>query len=282
MKRCIVVIPAYNEEMSIAKVIAKVPRTLSSRRFTSSVGSADRAAEEWKVEILVVNDGSKDETSAAAEAAGADYIYSSTRNRGLGAAVYFGLKQARRLGADAAVMIDADDEYPAEEIPQVVYPIMIGEADYVIGSRFMRKVRGMKLHRRLGNRVFTWLQSLLLRKRIIDGQSGFRAFHRDALQDLDIIHDYNYAQVMTLNLVRQGYRLLEVPISYKTRTTGESFIKWNYVAKVLPAMVREMMTPPNRGREAQPSYRLEMRKRAQGKGGSAATQTDKAIAHLRY
>ena len=102
-------------------------------------------------------------------------------------------------------MIDADNEYPAEEIPEVVSPIWEGRADYTMGSRFKGDIRGMKLHRRIGNVCFTLLQCVLLRKVIWDGQSGMRGFSKEAMEQAEIIHDYNYAQVLTLNLVRQGF-----------------------------------------------------------------------------
>jgi glycosyltransferase involved in cell wall biosynthesis len=228
MNKLIVVIPALNEEASIGTVIRKIPRD-----FHPSV----------TVEVLIVNDGSTDGTVEAAREAGADHFVHHERNQGLGAAVRDGLKEAYRLGADLAVMIDADDEYPAEYIPQAVQPILDDESDYVLASRFRRRVRGMKLYRRLGNYTFTLLQSLLLRRWITDGQTGFRVFSRAVLRDFEIIHDYNYAQVLTLNIVRQGYRLSEVEIPYKVRTNGQSFITWKYVLHVLPAIWREMRRP---------------------------------------
>ncbi|PWK06948.1 glycosyltransferase family 2 protein [Tumebacillus permanentifrigoris] len=225
MNKVIVVIPALNEEASIGTVIRKVPRAI---------------APSVVVEVLVVDDGSTDRTVEVARQAGVDHIVHHERNRGLGAAVRSGLKEAYRLGADLAVMIDADDEYPAEYIPQAIQPVLRDESDYVLASRFRRPVRGMKLYRRLGNYTFTVLQSLLLRKWITDGQTGFRVFSRAVLRDFEIIHDYNYAQVLTLNIVRQGYRLSEIEIPYKVRTTGQSFITWRYVLRVLPAIWREM------------------------------------------
>ncbi|WP_047150310.1 glycosyltransferase family 2 protein [Aneurinibacillus tyrosinisolvens] len=224
MKKLIVVIPAFNEEASIAKVIKKIPR-----HFSPQV----------KVEVLVVNDGSVDQTVSIAKEAGAEYILSFSVNRGLGAAVREGLKEAYRMGADLAVMIDADDEYPADHIPRVAAPILTKEADYVLASRFKRRVRGMKVYRRLGNYFFTLLQVLLLKRWLSDGQTGLRAFSRSVLRDMDIIHDYNYAQVMTINIVGQGYRLSEVDIPYKVRETGKSFITFRYVFKVFPAIWRE-------------------------------------------
>lgn len=225
MHKLIIMIPAFNEEDSVGIVIQKVPRTI---------------APDIRVEVLVVDDGSTDATVRVAKAAGADHILSFGRNRGLGAAVREGLWNAYERGADWAVMIDADDEYPADHIPRVIAPLVAGEADYVLASRFKRQVRGMKLYRRLGNYFFTALQMLLLRTWISDGQTGFRAFSRDVLRDMEIIHDYNYAQVMTMNIVRQGYRLAEVDIPYKVRETGESFITFRgYFTNVFPAIWRE-------------------------------------------
>lgn len=235
MKTAVIVIPAWNEAESIATVIHKIPREF--------VVGTDKLAVRSKV--LVVNDGSTDRTVEAALEAGADSILQFEKNRGLGAAVREGLKAAYNMGADVAVMIDADDEYPAEWIPQMVEPLILNEADYVMGSRFKGWVRGMKWHRRAGNLFFTLLQSVLLRKWIWDGQSGLRSFSRAVLKDMDIVHDYNYAQVMTLNIVRQGYRMLEIPIPYKVRTTGTSFIRfWSYIGHVFPAIWNEMRRNP--------------------------------------
>jgi glycosyltransferase involved in cell wall biosynthesis len=227
--KIVVFLPAHNEEKNIGQVISRIPRDFLP-------GAA--------VEVLVVDDGSTDGTVAAAKAAGADRIVSFGANRGLGAAVREGLRQCVALGADIGLMIDADNEYPPEQIPEVLDPIVRGEADYTMGSRFKGQIRGMTLVRRLGNYGFTLLQSLLLRRWIWDGQSGMRGFSREAMASARIIHDYNYAQVLTLNLIRQGFRMREIPIRYRVRTEGESFIRFRqYVRKVLPAVWRELRTP---------------------------------------
>ncbi|AZN38576.1 glycosyltransferase family 2 protein [Paenibacillus albus] len=237
-KKLVVFLPAHNEEGNIGKVIARIPRTPHPG---------------WQVEVLVIDDGSTDGTVKEARAAGAEHIVSHARNRGLGAAVREGLASCVRLGADIGLMIDADNEYPAEEIPIVIAPIWEGRADYTMGSRFKGVIRGMKLHRRLGNYCFTMLQALLLRRMIWDGQSGMRGFSRAAMERAEIIHDYNYAQVLTLNLVRQGFRMEEVPITYQVREHGESFIKFNkYMTNVLPAVWKEMRRPVSRKRAAAP------------------------------
>ncbi|RAP73997.1 glycosyltransferase family 2 protein [Paenibacillus montanisoli] len=235
-KKLVVFLPAHNEELNIGKVISRVPRHMHP---------------DWLVEVLVIDDGSADATVQEARAAGADHVVSFPRNRGLGAAVREGLASCVRLGADIGLMIDADNEYPAEEIPNVVAPIMEGRADYTMGSRFKGVVRGMKLHRRIGNFCFTLLQTLLLRRFIWDGQSGMRGFSREAMERAEIIHDYNYAQVLTLNLVRKGFVMEEVPITYQVRVHGESFITFRkYVGNVLPAVWKEMRRPVGNSQRA--------------------------------
>ncbi|MDQ6423247.1 glycosyltransferase family 2 protein [Paenibacillus sp. LHD-117] len=228
-KKLIVFIPAHNEAGNIESVIARIPRAFHP---------------DYRVQVIVIDDGSTDRTAEAAKEAGADAVFSFERNRGLGAAVREGLTQCCRLGADIGLMIDADNEYPPEQIPDVVAPIMNNAADYTFGSRFKGSIFGMKLHRRLGNYLFTLLQSVLLGKWIYDGQSGMRGFSREAMESAEIIHDYNYAQVLTLNLLRKGFRLEEVPIAYSVRTKGQSFIRFReYVSSVIPAIYREMRRP---------------------------------------
>lgn len=228
-QKVFVFLPAHNEEDSIAAVIEKIPRN-----FHPGV----------KVKVLVIDDGSTDRTVAVSKKAGADYVVSFPINKGLGAAVREGLRQCDKLGADIAVMIDADNEYPAWQIPELLTPIFEGEAEYTMGSRFLGNINGMRLHRRLGNYFFTFLQSVLLKKWIYDGQSGMRAFSKQAMQHAEIIHDYNYAQVLTLNLVRKGFRVKEIPIEYQVRTKGQSFIKFRaYMTSVFPAIFREVIRP---------------------------------------
>ena len=193
---------------------------------------------------VVVDDGSTDRTGEISRALGA-FVVRHDHNRGLGAAVRTGLGSAVREGADLIAYLDADLEYYPEDIPRLVEPILEDEADYVLGSRFRGEsgTRGMRAYRWLGNHFFTALLVLLVRRPITDGQTGMRAFSREAAAGAEIIHDYNYAQVLTLDLVKKGYRLLEVPIRYRLREHGASFISWRYPAKVLPAMWRELRAP---------------------------------------
>ena len=227
MSRIAVVIPAKDEGATIGALLDGVSKV--------SVPGHD-------LHPIVVDDGSTDATAAIARGRGAEVV-THPGNRGLGAAVRTGLRAAVASGAIAVAYLDADLEYAPGDIPKLVEPVISGRADYVLGSRFRGGVRGMRLYRRIGNYAFTALLVLLTGARITDGQTGMRAFSREAADRAEIVHDYNYAQVLTLDLLRKGFRLEEVPIRYRVREHGESFIRWSYPAKVLPAIWREMRSP---------------------------------------
>jgi hypothetical protein len=123
--------------------------------------------------------------------------------------------------------------------------VLTGRADYVVGSRFGGNIRRMALHRRAGNLVLTqWVRWLTRRRDLTDGQSGFRAFSPAAAADAEVVHDYNYAQVLTLDLLGKGYVYAEVPISYTFRETGSSFVRpGRYLRRVVPAVHDELNRP---------------------------------------
>ena len=224
-KRVAVIIPAYNEAENLPDTLAQLP--------TREVGG---------MYVIVVDDGSTDGTAEAAQRHGADLVVRHSVNRGLGAALRTGLTAAREIDARAAVYIDADGEYPPSQIPDLLKPIDDGVADYVLGSRYLGASRAQTVLRRAGNLVFTALLCVAAGRRITDGQTGFRAFSRAALDCAEIIHDYNYAQVLTLNLLKKGMRMREVPVAYRRRSKGRSFIGPRYLWRVPSGMLREMLS----------------------------------------
>jgi glycosyltransferase involved in cell wall biosynthesis len=227
----VVFLPAHDEEATVAAVVARVPDMVAGRR----------------VECLVVDDGSADRTAERAAGAGAA-VLSVPVNRGLGAAVRRGLAAATERGAAAVAFCDADREYDPAELERLVAPILEGRADYVVGSRFAGEIRRMLPQRRLGNLALTGLLRFVARAPIGDGQSGFRALSAAAAADAEIVHDYNYAQVLTLDLLAKGYRYLEVPIGYRFRTAGRSFVRpLRYLRQVVPAVWRELNRSPEPG-----------------------------------
>jgi glycosyltransferase involved in cell wall biosynthesis len=224
-------LPAHDEAASVAEVVRRVPPEVRGH----------------PVRCVVVDDGSTDGTGAAARAAGAQVV-SFEANRGLGAAVRVGLGIGVAMGAAAVAFCDADGEYAPEELDRVVGPILDGAADYVVGTRFAGGSlrRRMRPHRRLGNRLLTWwVRSTALRhfgvRDVTDGQSGYRALSAGAAADAEVVHDFNYAQVLTLDLLAKGHRYAEVPISYSFRTSGRSFVRLvPYLRRVVPAVRAEL------------------------------------------
>jgi glycosyltransferase involved in cell wall biosynthesis len=223
----VLVLPAHDEEASVAEVVARAPASVLGR----------------PVEVVVVDDGSSDRTAERAAGAGADLLRLGS-NHGLGAAVRAGLAEGVRRGAAVVAFCDADGEYDPGQLAALVAPILDGSADYVVGSRFAGRIRRMHPHRRLGNVVLTRLLAIVSRQPVTDGQSGFRALSHRAAAEAEIVHDYNYAQVLTLDLLAKGFRYREVPIDYAFRTSGRSFVTLGrYLRHVLPAMHRVLNRP---------------------------------------
>jgi glycosyltransferase involved in cell wall biosynthesis len=219
-----VVIPVHNEEATVGEVLRRLPQRVR----------------EHQVVPLVVDDGSTDRSAELARAAGARVV-SHSRNAGLGAAVRRGLAEASTLSPAAVVYLDADLEYDPAELTRIAAPVLDGWADYVVGSRFGGRIRRMRPHRRVGNLILTRWVRWMAREPVTDGQSGYRAFSRRAAAQAEIIHDYNYAQVLTLDLLAKGFVYAEVPISYAFRSTGTSFVRLGrYLRRVLPAVYREL------------------------------------------
>jgi glycosyltransferase involved in cell wall biosynthesis len=218
----ILVLPARNEADRIGAVIDRLPAEVLGR----------------PTRCLVVDDGSTDDTVEQATARGAIVVRHGI-GRGLGAAVRTGLEAAVGHGAAAVAFCDADGEYDPAELERLVAPLARGEADYVVGSRFAGSIGHMRRHRRLGNRLLTLALRSVARERITDGQSGYRALSARAAAECEVAHDYNYAQVLTLDALARGFRYQEVPISYSFRSTGRSFVRLGrYLRAVVPASWR--------------------------------------------
>lgn len=215
--------PAYQEGPRIAEVLDRTPSAISGR----------------SVIRLVIDDGSTDNTVAEARKGGAEVVSFET-NRGLGAAVAEGFRRAiADHRASVVVFCDADGEYDPADLDDLVRPIVEGTADYVVGSRFAGDIEHMRPHRRIGNLTLTRWVRWMTRTGVTDGQSGYRALSAQAAEAVEMAHDYNYAQVLTIDLIQKGFRYAEVPITYRFRDSGESFVKLGvYLRKVLPAVWR--------------------------------------------
>lgn len=191
----VAVIPAYNEELVIGSVV------LRARRCAETV--------------IVIDDGSKDSTAEIARLAGADVIV-MPQNSGKAAALMAGFERAREYSADAVVMIDADGQHNPEEIMAVAAPVLAGEADLVIGSRFIGEKADIPIYRRFGQEVLTLCTNASSTCRTTDSQSGFRALSRRAMANLDFASEgYSVESDMIAHFASRGLVIEEVPISVR-------------------------------------------------------------------
>ena len=200
-----VTIPAYNEEGTIGEVIRRIPK----KKLKECV-------------IIVIDDGSKDKTSEEAELAGADLVYRFKENRGLAYAFKKGIDLALNSGANLIVNIDGDGQYDPEEIPLLVQPIVDGEGDIVLGSRFEGWIEQMPWRKRIGNIFATKVTSALSGIKISDAQTGFRALSREAASSLNIISGYTYTQEMIIQAANKDLKIVEVPCNFRKRREGSS------------------------------------------------------------
>jgi hypothetical protein len=206
MANKLVLIPAFNEERMIATVIDRVRAVVPD------------------FDILVVNDGSRDGTAAAAAAAGARVV-SHPFNMGYGVAIQTGYKYALRQGYDFLVQIDGDGQHDPAHIPQLLEPLQQGEADFVIGSRFLGgDSYRPPLARRIGMALFRTIVTRVVGQRLSDCTSGYQAFNRRVMHFFasDLFPcDYPDADVL-ISLHLAGLKVRELPVRMYPNVEGKS------------------------------------------------------------
>jgi glycosyltransferase involved in cell wall biosynthesis len=189
-------IPAYNEEKTIAKVVLRAMRHV------------DR--------VVVVDDGSTDDTAMIAERLGA-HIVKHDGNLGYGAAIRSCLSAARDLNSDILVILDADGQHSGDDIPKILAPIQAGEADIVVGSRFSGPQDSeIPLYRRAGLRLVNEATNRIARQKISDTQSGFRAYSRESIQRIGL-YERGMGVTSEINIRSgdAGLKIVEVPIGIR-------------------------------------------------------------------
>ncbi|HEY5058566.1 MAG TPA: glycosyltransferase family 2 protein [Gaiellaceae bacterium] len=222
--RRVAIVPALNEELTIPGVIDEL-----------------RAFDPGLV-VVVIDDGSVDRTAEVAAARGA-IVLRLPFNLGIGGAVQTGFRFAFERGFDLAVRVDGDGQHDPAQLARILEPVLRGEADIVVGSRFAAEEGGYRSSRsrRVGIRLLAWIVSRIVGQRVTDTTSGFQALNRRgiALFARDYPHDYPEVEA-TVMVFRHRLRLQEVPVSMRERGGGSSSItalrSIYYMAKVLLAI----------------------------------------------
>ena len=204
--RVLIIIPAHDEEESLPATIAEV-------RLKAP-----------EVDLLVVDDGSRDGTAAVARAVGVPVVRHPV-NLGVGGALQTGFRFAVERGYDIGVQLDADGQHDSSYLAALLAPVRSGAADVSIGSRFL-EASGYRapLNRRLGMLTFQFVVKLAIGRRITDTTSGFRAYNRPVMEvcQHDFPKDFPDAPLL-IALARRGFRLVEVPVVMRERHAGQSF-----------------------------------------------------------
>jgi hypothetical protein len=230
-KKILIVVPAYNEEASVGKVVEEIRSHLS------------------QADILAVNDGSTDLTSEKAKASGAT-VLDLPFNLGIGGAMQAGFRYAYEKGYDIAIQVDADGQHDPKEIPKLLHALTEKKVDMVIGSRFLGDSEfKSSMIRRIGISIFSQVISMIVGQKITDPTSGFRAANQKAIQLFASDYPQDYPEPEAVILLYQ-YRLKmgEVPVGMSERYAGESSItkirSIYYMVKVLLAIFVDFFKKP--------------------------------------
>jgi len=209
MNKTLIIVPAYNEAGNIEKAVSDI-----------KVHKKD-------CDILIVNDCSKDNTSDIARRTGICTVIDLPVNLGIGGAVQTGFKYAYENGYDFSVQFDGDGQHNAREIENILIPVQNGEADVVIGSRFMKKEQSFRstFARRKGIFIFKVVNLILMGQKITDNTSGFRAYNKSAVGFLSRNYPEDYPEPESVVLLgRNGFKIKEVSVNMKERLKGSSSI----------------------------------------------------------
>jgi len=223
--KIVVTIPAYNERRTIGPLISGIRKVMIENKYD--------------YEILVLDDGSKDNTVQIAKKKKA-IVFSHPKNYGLAETFKTEIEKALELKADIIVHIDADHQYLPKEIPKLIDGIKKGY-DLVLGSRFKGKIEHMPLIKRFGNKAFSRVISNISGLKISDAQTGFRAFTKEVARKINITSNHTYTQEQIIRAVKQKFRIKEVPV-YFAKRKGKSRLMSNPFSYAIRAWINIIRT----------------------------------------
>ena len=223
--KLIIQIPCYNEEKTLPVTYKEIPE---------SIGGID------EIEILVIDDGSTDNTVETAKNLGIKHIVSHSKNLGLARAFDTGLKTSIKLGADIIVNLDADNQYKASDIEKLIQPVLNKEADVVIGARPIEKIRSFSPLKKLLQKTGSYVMRKISGADVLDAPSGFRAFSKNAAMKINIFDNYTYTMETIIQAQYKGLTIKSVPIGVNENLRPSRLVKNNfdYIKRSIFTMLR--------------------------------------------
>lgn len=224
MTKLIIQIPCYNEGANLLNTLNDLPK---------SVNGVD------EIQVLVINDGSIDNSAQIAKDWGAEVLDIKT-NKGLANAFRSGLQECLRLGADIIVNTDADNQYNASDIEKLVEPILKGESDISIGARNISEIKEFSPIKKLLQKFGSSVLRLLSTTKVDDAPSGFRAFSKQAALNINVFDNYTYTMETLIQAGAKGLRVCSVPIRVNPQTRKSKLVKniFDYVIKSAKTTIR--------------------------------------------
>ncbi|MDG5977173.1 glycosyltransferase involved in cell wall biogenesis-like protein [Hydrogenophaga taeniospiralis CCUG 15921] len=223
--KLIIQIPCFNEAETLGIALAALPR---------EVPGFD------KVEWLIIDDGSSDKTVEVALAHGVDHVVRHTRNQGLARGFMNGLRACLEQGADVIVNTDADNQYNADDIPQLTRPILDGKADIVVGARPIEAIEHFSPVKKLLQKLGSWVVRVASKTDIPDAPSGFRAMSRSAARRLTVFSDYTYTLETIIQAGQKNMAITSVPIRVNGDLRPSRLVKSisSYIRRSIVTIVR--------------------------------------------
>lgn len=223
--KLIVQIPCLNEETTLPLVLKSIPKKITGID---------------KIEVLVIDDGSTDETIKVAKSLGVDHIVRHVGNQGLSRSFHDGVLEALELGADLVVNTDGDNQYPQERIGDLVQPILNGEADIVIADRQTDTIAHFSWFKKLLQRVGSRVVNRVAGTDVPDAVSGFRAYSRDSLMRLNTITRFSYCTETIIQAGNKGLAISSIPVNTNPKTRESRLFKstFEHVRKSAMIIIR--------------------------------------------